>query len=80
MVNDTEYRDKVLEEHKITRDQKRKALENDSLDVNARNNANTMVKVRRVAREAQEVLDAQEREGMIEQVHQRYISSYNFSY
>ena len=79
MQNDPEYREQVLQSRKTEREQKRKALEEDPLHPDARKDADRMAKVRRVARETQEALDVQEREEMIEKVHQRYFS-YNFSY
>jgi len=78
MMNDAEYREQELQRWKIQRDQKRKTIEDDPLHINARNDADRMTKVRRMARETQNTLDAQERENMIEKVRQRY-SSYNFS-
>src|SRR5436190_8180543 len=78
MMNDAEYREQELQRWKIQRDQKCKTIEDDPLHINARNDADRMTKVRRMARETQTTLDAQERENMIEKVRQRY-SSYNFS-
>ena len=78
MMNDAEYREQELQRWKIQRDQKRKTIEDDPLHINARNDADRMTKVRRMARETQNTLDAQERENMIEKIRQRY-SSYNFS-
>ena len=79
MLNNAEYREQVLQSRKSKRDQKRKAIEENLLHSNPRNDANRMAKVRRVARDAQEALDAQERDDMIEKVHQRYFS-YDFLY
>jgi|SRR5271167_1118535 len=62
MQNDPEYRDKLLQSRKTKRQQKRKALEEDPLHADARNDADRMARARRVARDTQEVQDAQERE------------------
>ena len=78
MLNDPEYRKQVLESRKISRDKKRQAIEEDPLHVDARNHADRMAKVRRVARDTQNAQDAWDREEMIEKVRQRY-NSYNFS-
>ena len=78
MLNDPEYRNQVLESRKISRDKKRQAIEDDSIDADARNHADRMAKVRRVARDTQNAQDARDREELIEKVHQRY-NSYNFS-
>ena len=61
MQNDPEYHEQLLQSRKTVREQKRKALEEDSLHTDARKDADRMVKVRRVAREIQEALDAQDR-------------------
>jgi hypothetical protein len=79
MLNDPVYREEVLQRRKIERDQKRKAMEDNALHVDARKDADRMAKVRRVAKEAQQALDAQEREDMIEKVRQRYIFSHTIS-
>ena len=71
ILNDEQYRDQELQRRKIGRDQKRKALEEDPLHVDARKDADRMVKVRRLATETQDVLNTQDREEMIEKVHQR---------
>ena len=73
MLNNAEYREQELQRWKIQRDQKRKEIEEDSFHVNARKDADRMAKVRRVARETQEIENIQERENMIEKVRQRYI-------
>ena len=78
ILNDPVYREEELRRHKTERDQKRKEIENDSLHSDARNDADRMVKVRRMARETRNILNIQERENMIEKVRQRY-NSYNFS-
>ena len=78
MLNDPEYRNQVLESRKISRDKKRQAIEDDSIDADARNHADRMAKVRRVARDTQNAQHAWDREEMIEKVRQRY-NSYNFS-
>ena len=78
MLNDSEYRDQVLQSRKIDRDKKRQAIEDDSLHVDARKDADRKAKVRRVAEEVQETNNASERQEMIEAVCQRYLS-YNSS-
>ena len=78
MLNDPEYCKQVLETRKISRDKKRQAIAEDPLHVDARNHADRMAKVRRVARDTQNAQDAWDREEMIEKVRQRY-NSYNFS-
>jgi hypothetical protein len=78
MLNGPEYRNQVLESQKINRDKKRQTIEDDSLHADARNHADRMAKVRRVARDTQNAQDARDREEMIEKVRQRY-NSYNFS-
>ena len=80
MLNDAEYREQELQRWKAKRDQKRKAIEEDPLHVNKRQDADRMAKVRRVVRETQNALDAQDREGMIEKVRQRYIFSHTIAY
>ena len=60
MQNDPGYREQVLQSQKTKRDQKRKAMEDDPLHANARKEADRIAEFRRVAREAQQVLDAQE--------------------
>ena len=77
MLNDPEYRKQVLQSRKISRDKKRQAIEDDPLHVDARKDADRMAKVRKVIRETQNDLDAQDRQEMIEKVRQRY-NSYNF--
>ena len=79
MLNDAEYHEQVLQSQKSKRDQKWKAIEENLLHSNPRNDVNRMAKVRRVVRDAQEALDAKERDDMIEKVHQRYFS-YDFLY
>ena len=73
MLNDSEYREQVLQSQKIDRDKKRQAIKDDSLHVDARKNANRMIRVKRVIEETQNILDTQKRENMIEKVRQRYI-------
>ena len=51
MLNDEEYREQQLHKWKTKRDQKRKAIEEDPLHVNKRQDADRMAKVRRVVRE-----------------------------
>ena len=80
MQNDLGYCEQVLQSQKTKRDQKRKAMEDDPLHANARKEADRIAEFRRVAREAQQVLDAQEQEDMIEKVHQRYVFSYTISH
>ena len=77
--NDPEYREKLLQSRKTVREQKRKAFEADPLQADARKDADRMAKVRRVARETQEALDAQERENMIEKIRQRYSKRRQYS-
>ena len=77
MLNDAEYREQELQRWKAKRDQKRKAIEEDPLHVNKRQDADRMAKVRRVVRETQNALD---REEMIEKVRQRYIFSHTIAY
>jgi len=60
MLNDAEYREQELQRWKVKRDQKRKAIEEDPFHVDARNDADRMAKVRRIAREVQEAKNAQE--------------------
>src|SRR5436190_22694324 len=79
ILNDEQYHEQQLQRWKIRRDQKRKALEEDSLHVDARKDADRMVKVRRVARETQDVLNMQDREEMIDKVRQRYVFSLTIS-
>jgi hypothetical protein len=74
MQNDPEYHEQLLESRKTIRERKQKALEEDPLHANARTDADRMAKARRVARDTQEVQDAEEREEMIERVRQRYFS------
>lgn len=71
MQNDPEYHEQRLQNRKTKLNQKRKTPEEDPLHADARNEADRMAKVRRVAKEAQEVLDVQEREEMIEKVRRR---------
>jgi len=73
MLNDSEYREQVLQSQKIDRDKKRQAIKDDPLHVDARKNANRMARVKRVTGETQNILDTQKRENMIEKVRQRYI-------
>ena len=80
MLNDEEYREQQLHKWKTKRDQKRKAIEEDPLHVNKRQDADRMAKVRRAVRETQNALDAQDREEMIEKVRQRYIFSHTIAY
>jgi hypothetical protein len=68
ILNDPEYREQLLQNRKMVREQKRMAFE-DPLHSDVRKDADRMAKVRRVATEAQ---DAQDREDMLEGVHQRY--------
>jgi hypothetical protein len=60
MQNDPEYREQQLQSRKTAREQKRKALEEDPLHIDVRKDADRMAKVRRVAREIQDALNAQE--------------------
>ena len=80
MLNDAEYREQELQRWKAKRDQKRKAIEEDPLHVNKRQDADRMAKVRRVVRETQKAPDAQDREEMIEKVRQRYVFSLTISH
>ena len=80
MLNDAEYREQELQRYKIKRDQKRKTIEEDPFHVDARNDADRMAKVRKMARDTQNALDAQERENMIEKVRQRYVFSLTISH
>jgi len=57
ILNDAEYREQVLQRR---RDKKQKPIEDNPLHTNARKDADRMVKVRRVIREIQNVLDVQE--------------------
>src|SRR5436190_23645854 len=79
MLNDAEYHEQWLQSRKTERDRKRKAIEDDPLHVDARKEADRLAKVRRVMKEVEEAMNAQEREDMIEKVRQRYFS-YNFLY
>ena len=54
MLNDAEYREQELQRYKIKRDRKRNAIEEDPSPVNARNDADRMAKVRKIARETQD--------------------------
>src|SRR5437667_8301126 len=78
MLNDTEYRDQQLQSRKAARDRKRKTIEDNPLHIDARKEADRLAKFRRVIKEADETRNAQEREEMIEKVHQRYFSSQFF--
>ena len=53
LLNDPEYR----EHHE---DKKRKRMESDPLRLSPRNHANKMAKIRKLAKEAQDILNAQE--------------------
>ena len=77
MLNDPIYREEVLQRRQTSRDQKRKAIENDPHHLDARKDADRKAKARKIARESQEAMDALEQEEMIEKVHQRYFS-YSF--
>ena len=68
LCTDPEYRER--EEEK-----KRRRIENDPLRLNARKHADTVARLRRLAKEAQEALSAQERGDMIEKVQLRYFLS-----
>jgi hypothetical protein len=63
--NDPEYIDRQQQK-------KRKHLEHDRVDVNAKKHAEMRSKTRKVAKEMQDTLSAQEREDMIEKVELRY--------
>jgi hypothetical protein len=64
MLSDPEYREQLLQTRKTkTEDTRRRSLYAD-----ARKDADSVAKVRRVARKAQEILDVQERHGSIEEV------------
>src|SRR5947199_10825149 len=78
MLNDSEYRDQVLQSRKIDRDKKRQAIEDDSLHVDARKNADRKAKVKRVIEEVQETNNVLEQQKMIKAICQRYLS-YNSS-
>jgi flagellar basal body rod protein FlgC len=79
ILNDEQYREQELQRRKIRRDQKRKALEEDPLHVDARKDGDRMVKVRRLATETRDVLNRHDREEMIEKVRQRYVFSLTIS-
>jgi len=79
-LNDEQYSEQELQRYKIKRDQKRKTIEEDPFHVDARNDADRMAKVRKMARDTQNALDAQERENMIEKVRQRYVFSLTISH
>lgn len=68
LLNDPEYR----ERHE---DKKRKRIESDPLRLSPRKHADKMAKIRKLAKEAQDILNAQEREDMIEKVRERYSPS-----
>ena len=72
LLSDAEYREQELQRRKISRDNKRKAMQDNPLHLHRTQDADRMAKVRRVARETRDILDIQEREDMIEKVHQRY--------
>ena len=74
MLNDAEYHERELQKRKVKRNRKRTMIEE---AVDARNDADRMAKVRKIARETQNTQDIQERDSMIEKVRQRY-NSYNF--
>ena len=74
ILNDPAYRQEALLSRKTKRDQKRKAIDNDPLHLDARKDADRMAKVRKIAREKLEAMNALEREEMIEKVNQRYFS------
>ena len=78
MLNDSEYREQLLQNRKIDRDKKRQAIEDDSLHVDARKNADRKAKVRRMTEEVQETNNALQRQKMIKAICQRYFS-YNSS-
>jgi len=59
-LNDPEYRKQVLQSRKISRDKKRQAIEDDPLHVDVRKDADRKAKVRRVARETQDILNTQD--------------------
>ena len=72
MLNDPIYCEEVLQRRQTSRDQKRKAIENDPHHLDARKDADRKAKARKIARESQEAMDTLEWEEMIEKVHQRY--------
>src|SRR5437667_5913021 len=78
MLNDAEYREQQLQSRKAARDRKRKTIEDNPLHIDARKEGDRLAKFRRVIKEAEETRNAQEREEMIEKVHQRYFSSQFF--
>ena len=77
MREDPEYnarpRAAQSEAQKTFHNKKRTTIEDDSLHDDIRKNANRMTRVRRMARETQNILDTQERENMIEKLRQRYM-------
>src|SRR5438876_82337 len=78
ILNDVEYREQQLQSRKAARDRKHKTIEDNPLHIDARKEADRLAKFRRVIKEAEETRNAQEREEMIEKVHQRYFSSQFF--